>query len=247
MDTSILKQLGLTENEITIYLFLLKHPDITTGKIIKETKIANSRVYDSLNSLILKGFVTYNLQKDGKHFQSSSPKIFLEKQDEIKNKIKDLIPQLDSLQTSKKDNTTLGIYEGFDGFKTAFKKIIEDCPKGETIYIIGFPEQLNKTEILQTFLTNQNLKSATKKQKLKIILEQSTRQTLGKNREKEKFTEVRYMQKGFISPIAMDIFQDYVYMFLWEEKPYVFMIRNKTIAQSFKHYHEFLWKITKPQ
>jgi hypothetical protein len=90
-----------------------------------------------------------------------------------------------------------------------------------------------------------NLKSSQKKQKLKIILDSSVRETLGKDREKEKNTEVKYMPKGYVSPAAMDIFEDYVYLFLWEEKPFVFMIKNRAIAESFKMYFKFLWNIAK--
>ena len=246
MDIKILKKLGLTDNEITIYIFLLKKGDATTGPIIKETKIVNSRVYESLNALIEKGFVSYNIQKDGKHFQASNPKILLEKEMEIEEKIKELIPQLESLKTSEKNKTATAIYEGFEGFKTAFRKIIEDCPKKSTIYIMGFPESNEELESLRTFLININLKSASKKQRLKIILEKSAKKTLGKDREKEKYTEVKYMPDGYISPAAMDIFEDYVYLFLWEEKPYVFMIKNKKIAETFKNHYNFLWKIAEP-
>mgnify|MGYP001607272634 CR=1 FL=1 len=90
-----------------------------------------------------------------------------------------------------------------------------------------------------------NLKSAQKRQRLKIILDNSIKETLGKDREKEKYSEVKYMPKGYISPGAIDIFQDYVYIFLWEEKPYVFMIKNEKIAESFKQYFNFLWRIAK--
>ncbi|MCK4552826.1 hypothetical protein KAT80_01350 [Candidatus Pacearchaeota archaeon] len=245
MNTEILKELGLTKNEITIYLFLLREGDSTTGAIIKTTKIANSRVYESLNSLISKGFATYNLQKNGKHFQATEPKIFLEKQKELKEKIEILVPQLSSLRKTEKDETTMAIYEGYEGFKIAFKKIIDDCPKGATIYITGFPEPAKDLESLRTFLSNMNLRSSAKKHNLKIILEKSAKATLGKDREKEKFTQVKYMPNGYISPTAIDIFEDYVYLFLWEDKPYVFMIKNKLIAETFKNHHNFLWKIAK--
>jgi len=90
-----------------------------------------------------------------------------------------------------------------------------------------------------------NLKSAQKKQKLKIILDSSVKETLGKDREREKYSEVRYMPKGYISPAAVDIAEDYVYLFLWEDKPFVFMIKNKSLADSFKTYFNFLWKLAR--
>ncbi|MBW2991340.1 helix-turn-helix domain-containing protein [Candidatus Woesearchaeota archaeon] len=240
-----LEQLGLTKNESSIYLYLIKKGSTTTGSIIKETKIANSRVYESLNKLIDKGLVTYNVQKDGKHFQAVEPEQLLELEEERKKKIEELIPDLKKLQASSEADTTTAIYEGFEGFKTAFKKIINDCPKGGTIYIIGFSEQAYGFESLRMFLRNINLRSIEKKQKLKLLIDSSAKQTFGKDRESEPYSEVRYMPPGFISPAAIDMFDDYVYIILWEEKPFVFMIKNKRIAEGFKHYHEFLWKMAK--
>ncbi len=245
METKVLEELGLSKNEISIYLFLLKYGESTTGPIIKETRISNSRVYESLNSLISKGFVTYNVQKNGKHFRASNPKKLLEIEDERKKRLKEIIPELSLLVNYKSYETDTAIYEGYEGFKTAFKKIIDDCPVGETIYILGFSEQQYSAENLRLFLSNMNLKSAQKKQELRILLDQASKNTFGKDREKEKFTEIKYMPKGYINPAAIDICLDYVYIFLWEEKPFVFMIKNKRIAESFRQYFNFLWKVAK--
>lgn len=240
-----LEEFGLTKNESSIYLFLLKKGETTTGSIIKETGIANSRVYESLNTLVEKGLVSYNVQKEGKHFIAEDPKKFIEIEEYRKKKIQELIPGLISLKNTEQKETTTAVYEGYEGFKTAFKKIIDDCPNGKEIFILGFSEQQNKTDSLRLFLSNMNLRSAQKKHKLKILLDASSKDTLGKDREKEKNTEVKYMPSGYVSPAAMDIFEDYVYIFLWEEKPFVFMIKNKIIAESFKTYFNFLWKTAK--
>ena len=241
-----LENLGLSKNEASIYIFLLKKGENSTGPIIKETGIANSRVYESLNSLIEKGLVTYSVHKRGKYFQCTDPSKFQENEEEKLKKIKSLIPQLKAMQNKEEKETDTAIYEGYDGFKTAFKKIIDDCPKEGTIYIIGFSEQQYLIESLRTFLSNMNLKSAQKKQRLKILLDKSIKKTLGKDREKERYTEVRYMPEGYISPAAIDIFEDYIYIFVWEEKPFVFMIKNKKVADSFKQYFNFLWKLARP-
>ena len=240
-----LENLGLSGNEAKIYLFLLKNGEKTTGPIIKETGIANSRVYESLNTLIEKGVVTYRIQKRGKYFQAADPSKFLENEKEKLKKIESLIPLLKSIQTREEKETNVAIYEGFEGFKTAFKKIIDDCPERGAIHILGFSEQPYATESLRVFISNMNIKSAQKKQKLKILMDSSAKRTLGKDREKERYTEIRYMPRGYISPTAIDIFDDYVYIFLWEEKPFVFMIKNKKIAESFETYFQFLWKIAK--
>jgi len=247
METNVknLEEFGLSRNEANIYLFLLKKGQTTTGAIIKETGISNSRVYESLSSLINKGLVSYNLQKDGKHFQACEPTKLLSIEEERKQKIEKLLPDLLRIKPVNNEETTSAVYEGFEGFKTAFKKIIDDCPNNGTINIIGFSKQTYASESLRTFLKNMNLKSAQKRQKLMILMDLCSKKYYGKDRETEKYAEVKYMPDGYISPAAIDIFDDYVYMFLWEEKPFVYMIKNKTIAESFRHYFKFLWTIAK--
>ncbi|NQU78408.1 hypothetical protein HQ545_01435 [Candidatus Woesearchaeota archaeon] len=238
-----LEELGLSRNESKIYLFLLKNGTSTTGPIIKETGIANSRVYESLNTLISKGIVNYTVQKDGKHFTSADPGKFIELEQEREKKILSIVPQLQKLQSTETEETVTAVYEGFEGWKTAFKKVVDDCPVDGTIYITGFSEEPYKLKSLRTFLLNLNLKSGNKRQRLKILLESSVRETLGKDRESEKYSEVRYMPEGYIAPAAMDIFENQVYLFVWGEKPLVFMIKNKKIAENFKKHHQFLWSI----
>jgi len=240
-----LEKIGLSKNESLIYLFLLKKGETTTGSIIKETGIANSRVYESLNSLVTKGLVSYSVRKNGKYFMAVDPERIMERENERKQMISSLIPQLQQMQSKKEAGTATAIYEGFEGFKTAFKKIIDDCPEKETIHIFGFSIPEFAEESLRVFISNMNLKSKQKKQKLMIILDRSAKETLGKDREKEAYTETRYLPRGYSNPAAFDIFQDYVYIFLWEEKPFVFMIKNRTIAESYKQHFNFLWNISK--
>ena len=240
-----LEGLGLTRNEIAIYVFLLRGGSTTTGSIIRETGISNSRVYESLNSLIKKGLVIYTIQKNGKHFQATEPKKLLDIEEERKRNIERLLPELDKMQSLQVPETVSAVFEGYEGFKTAFKKTIDECPIDGTINILGFSHQSYRTKSLRRFISIMNKKSIKKRQRLKILFDESVRNSLGNDREKEPYSEVRYMPEGYISPAAIDITEDYVFIFLWEEKPFVFMIKNEKIAESFKNYFRFLWSISK--
>jgi sugar-specific transcriptional regulator TrmB len=100
-----LQDLGLSKNETKIYLFLLRYGSTTTGSIIKETNIVNSQVYETLNKLIAKGLVTFNTQKDGKHFQAASPDKFKEIETERLKKVEKLIPGLEEIKNTSKEKT----------------------------------------------------------------------------------------------------------------------------------------------
>ncbi len=240
-----LEALGLSRNESKIYIYLLKKGATTTGSIIKETRIANSRVYESLNMLVTRGIVTYTVQKEGKHFQAADPKKFLALEEERKKRIEKLVPNLAKLKNTAEEDISSAVFEGFEGFRTALRKIVDDCPEKDPIYIIGFSPQSYASQSLRTVLKNVNLTSQQKKHKLNVLLDIGAKKTYGKDRENEPNTEVRYMPEGFISPAAIDIIDGYVYIFIWEKKPFVFMIKSEKIAESFKQYFKFLWSMAK--
>ena len=60
MIGSMLSELGLTQNEIKIYLALLDIGESLAGTIAENSGIHRRNVYDSLERLIKKGFVSKN-------------------------------------------------------------------------------------------------------------------------------------------------------------------------------------------
>lgn len=245
METRILKDIGLSNNEINIYLELLKLSETSTGPLIKKTGIVSSRVYTSLNNLINKGLVTFITKNNIKYYKAENPEVLIKNIEEKKEQLEDIIPDLKSIVKKEEKETYSTIFEGFNGFKTAFRNQIDVCNSKDEILVIGFSPQHYAFESLITFLKNIDLKRYKKKIKLKILLPNESKNTIGKDREKEPYTKVKYMSEGFFSPTAMNIYKDYVLLIVWEEKPIVFLIKNEGIATSFKQYFESFWNLAK--
>ena len=237
-----LKFLGLTENEIKIYLSLLKNTRSSGSQIRRLTGIANSRVYSSLDNLINLGLVSFETTTKGKIFSSADPEVIQDIFKEHMEKIENIIPGLRKMQRKTKNETKSAIYEGFNGFKTALNRFANECPAGETIYILGFSNQAYKSEKLRYILSNANKISIKKKHKFKMILD-NKENIFYKDRKLEGLSQIKFMNKGFRSPAAIDIFGESVYIFLWDENPHAFVIKNKNIAEGFKNYFNFLWEI----
>ncbi len=244
MNQEALEILGLTNNEIKVYLFVLEKGHSNGTQIRNNTKIAHSRVYAALDTLIDKGLIIFKKTPKGKIYSALNPEILENLIDDRKNKILEYIPILKNLQKKEKFETDTGVFEGFNGFKSALYNLANECPSNETIYIIGFSNQAYNNKRLADLLQNVNKISIKKKHKFKMILDNSEN-TFYKQRKEEKISEIKFMENGFKSPAAIDIFQDKVYIFLWDENPYVFTIKNKNIAEGFKIYFNFLWNIAK--
>tara|TARA_Y100000310_G_scaffold166291_1_gene166007 strand:+ start:350 stop:1084 length:735 start_codon:yes stop_codon:yes gene_type:complete len=240
-----LKLLGLTDNEIKIYVLILKLGKCTGTEIRRKTGIANSRVYAALDTLLQKGIITYEKRQRGKLYSALDPDVISEVMKERMKKIEEAIPYLKTLQLKEKKETETAVFEGFQGFKSALYRLVEECPVGETLDIIGFSNQAYKNEKLAALLRDVNKVSKQKKHKFRMILD-NRKNKFFEQRKREKWGQIRFMEKGFRSPAAIDIFQEYVFILLWEETPYAFIIKNRNIADGFRVYFDFLWRMAKP-
>jgi len=244
MNTEALKTIGLTDNEIKIYLAILRLGKAGGTQIRKSTEITNSRVYAAIDSLITKGLVTYEKHPTGKVYCALDPSVLKEYSAQRMKQLEETIPFLRSIQNLDKKITDTAVFEGYHGFKSAMLQMTEECPVGETIDIIGFSNQAYKNTKLAALLRDINKISVRKKHKFRMILDNKDN-SFYRQRKEEKISEIRFMGKNFVSPAAIDIFQDKTYILMWDEEPYAFYIKNAAIARGFKVYFEFLWKIAK--
>jgi HTH-type transcriptional regulator, sugar sensing transcriptional regulator len=64
---------GLTQGEAKAYLAMIQIGPSRVGKIVEISSVSQSKIYNVLDRLILKGLASYNIQNNIKHFQSLEP------------------------------------------------------------------------------------------------------------------------------------------------------------------------------
>jgi sugar-specific transcriptional regulator TrmB len=238
-----LKLLGLTDNEIKTYSAILELGTCTGTEIRRKTQIANSQTYAAIDSLLAKGLINYEKHYSGRRYTALDPSVLKDLSKEREQKILECIPYLKNLRSNEKETQT-AVFEGFNGFKSALYQLVENCPENETLQIIGFSNQAYKNNKLAALLRDVNKISKEKKHKFRMILDNKDN-TFYEQRKNEKISQIRFMENGFKSPASIDVFQDYVYILLWDKTPYAIVIKNKNIADGFKIYFNFLWAMTK--
>ena len=243
MENELLERLGLTKNEIKIYTHLLKEGVSTTGPIMSELGLSSSRVYASLEELLKKGLVSYFVKNNTRYYNAESPDRLTKIADELKSRLSPLVDELKSLKKPKEEEEYSMIFEGFNGFKQAFDILLENSSRDKEILTIGFSPPEFGLETLRTYLKNVDTRRIKKKTPMKIIFDTAMKDTIGKDRENESYTEVRYLPKGYITPAALSIFSDYVIHWVWKKKKTIaFVIKNKDINESFRNYFKILWQ-----
>lgn len=246
---TILEDIGLTKNEIKIYLALLKLGSTSTGAILKETKIHASKVYDGLERLADKGLVSHVIIANTKHFKAVNPDRLIDFVDNKKknlqkqeDEMKKYIPELKALQEIGADDTEAEVFQGWKGMETVFNDGIKEMGKGDTWYVLGAYAGEDR-ERTNAFIQRVIMKCEQKKMKWKVIYNESARDTF-QYEQKSAITKNRFLNQE--TPATINIYKDVTFIALWIKKPIAFRVRNQKVADSFKLYFNFMWKLAKP-
>jgi predicted DNA-binding transcriptional regulator len=91
---TILKKIGMTESEATIYLLLNKRGPMTGVAIAKETKIHRRTIYDNLNILLNKGFISNYKENETTQYVATNPTILKKREEEKIKEVEKILPKL---------------------------------------------------------------------------------------------------------------------------------------------------------
>lgn len=251
-----LRSIGLTDGEIKVYKAVLKLGLSTTGKIIKETNLQSSSTYHILDSLIEKGILSSEIKNNRRYFFAVSPKRLVDFIDDKKKKIEreredilGILPALNLLQNSGKEDQQVLIFEGWDGMLSAFKEAYGHLNGGTTVYAYTITKEFKGADVKQVrWLINkvrrmreEKNKKLKKKILMRIIAEEGS--AIGLDQSKTKHTKVRFIKKEYINPAVINIYGEITIIALWLKKPIAFYIISREVAESFKNNFDIIWKI----
>lgn len=248
MNLDILKEIGLTDGQIKVYISLLKLGATTTGPIIDDSKIAKSIVYSILEKLIEKGLVSYVLKNNIKHYTAEHPRRILQylekKKTELDKKTKEvenLIPKLTQIQKPE-EKIEVQLYEGFKGVQSCFEHHLTKMKKGDEHLSLGILAK--QTPTYHQYWMRYHLTRMKKGIKGRLLFNSDTPREVLKNRNSYKGCDSRYMKKDLKTPSWVFIYKDVTAIFL-QDKNLAVEIKNQEIADTFKEYFEDYWKDTK--
>jgi len=143
MFAKYLKEIGLSEKEAEVYLSLLEGDSYSILVLAKKTKINRTTIYPVIKSLQEKGLVSETTIDGKTHYQAESPdrlETFVERQkiliEESSKKIKDIIPQLKSIQRETGERPIVKYFEGKEGILSGNEDIFKDPVPMEKAYMI---------------------------------------------------------------------------------------------------------------
>lgn len=234
-----LKELGLTDNEVKIYLLLLKQGLLNPTEISQKLGLHRGYVYDALERMQEKQVVNSILKNNKKYFQATSPETLVEL---LKLRLEDfqkIVPDLKKISEIPKEETKVELHRGKRVYRTLLKDMVATLKKNETAYLIGVDEDVLLSEVEPIYL----------KQYLNVIKSRNIKEKIiiksGSKTFKHKNLQYKKIDKKYIGKTSQIIYNNKVATFILGTPYYLIIIDNKEVAETYKKQFELLWSIAK--
>ena len=238
-----LTNLGLTQGEAKVYLAMIQIGPSRVGKIVEISGVSQSKVYNVLDRLILKGLASYHLQDNIKHFQSLEPSRLHEyvqrKEDEVRKQKEGITQIINDLSKNvyATKRSTSEIFVGERSLRSAYMILLSDAKKGDILrYFYPYPDvHENASPFYSRFY---------KYQKSKGLNERGIVHSDFKNSQhfKEIPKDVKLRHVNFPLPGTIDIFADKLLINDWKTITGI-LITSSEIVGIFVDYFDSIWKI----
>lgn len=237
-----LKELGLTDSEVKIYLACLSETGTNVKDISLKTGIIRTTSYGLLEGLIKKGFVSEINRGGIKFFRATSPKELINVLDQKKEKIKAIIPELEKIRQAIPSFYNIDFFQGKSGVKIITNDIISK--KKEVIKILGAGQEWFKFSEIFSIIYYRKKKEMNVKTKT-ILSDTFEERNFLKNKD-VKNSEIKFLKNIDVTKTAVFIYQDKVAFASYEkDNPRGFIIKDKEFNYSQNVFFDNLWRIAK--
>src|SRR3989344_3251387 len=216
--SNALKEYGLSDNEIKVYITLIKTGESTVQNIAKNANLPRTTIYHILESLEQKALVGFIVKESKKYIQ-------------------EIIPELVSLSGSVKEKPNITVYEGLKGVRSVLKDVLEEK---KTIYHYGDIISMQK---VFSYAFPQYIKERVKRKiSIKILCKKEEPHEELLKTSKKEFREFVFVPKNYEFTSSVFIYSNKVAIFNIKKEPYhVIVIENEDFYHTQKNLFEIIW------
>jgi len=243
-EKKTLKELGLTKNEIEVYMTLLKLGQANVSLVAERSGIYRPYVYDTLERLQEKGLVSFIIKESKRFFQATNPSQLLEIEREKLKELEKTIPKLNQLISLPKEETKIQVYLGKKVVriiqKDVLKTLLNQKGNKKENLVIGVDEKkFMETDpvIMEQFFFQ------IKKHKLKervLVRKGDTYLPAYKST-----TTYKFLPKEFFDPTSTFIYGNKVAIIIFGQPLYALIIESKILSKAYRKQFDLLWKIAR--
>ena len=237
-----LEKLGLTKQESYVYLNALKLGVSKASVIAQKCNMQRGAAYYTLKLLQEKGFISEATKGGVKYYNAVSPERIVELIEENHqtklDTITNIMPVLKGLGDTALARPKIEVFEGLEGYKSVFYKILEKENQTILCYV--------SADILK-FLPNFNLQFRRRRKEknihIRTISEPDSLLLEISKRNKEELRDMRYMKNLFSDTEALYyILDDAVVLIRANEKEQIAVyVQEENLARLHRNIFEMMW------
>jgi sugar-specific transcriptional regulator TrmB len=250
--TDILKKIGLTDSESTVYQALAAIGRANVSTLSVKTRIYRTNLYDVLEGLRSKGLVTSVIQDRVRYYSITAPANLLvlieQEKQSLRASEQELLAYVKTIKpvAHSGGNKRIFVYQDREGLEFFYERLIEIAKSRDEVQIIG-----SSGTILGVF--NYYMLNLSKKIKdINVPVRMIANRDLVRNAVMQRIMglvdlDLRLLPRGHVSPVAVFIFRGHVGFCNFMENPFVIVIEDASITKVYKLHFEELWRLASPK
>lgn len=234
-----LVDIGLSEQEASIYLRLLKIGRSSASMIAKEVEIKRTTIYPILQSMVRKGVVAIYFKGSNRFYSAKKPQklanLFKNKLDALN----EIIPNLETIEKKHAEMFGLRFIETPDELKQFYNEILDEY-KNKEYYALGNTNVWE--DIDKEFFKKFRRRRANAKIKTKLLLSADSKNI--NPTDKSLLREFKYLPEEYDFKSTIDIFKDKVLIIGPDTAALAVVIAVPAMVDVFKSIFQILWDKT---
>ena len=241
-----LAQIGLSKNQIKVYLALLQLGQGTIQEITLKSKIKRTSVYNALDNLTARDLVTF--QDKGWHrqyFAESPKKVLLTFKNEQRSSIEkekkfmEILPELNSLFNAEAEKPKIKFYDGMDGIRQIYDELMVTTSNAE---MLAYGSAVNISKYFGTqWLENYHQTRVKRKISVRAVLEDSPDGQSFKQEDRKENRQTRLIPKEkFPFSNLINILGNKVFIISFKNQLGV-IIESTDVAQTQRSFFKLAW------
>jgi len=247
-EIKVLKELGLTDTQVSLYLTSLKSGILSVLELSKLTKINRQQIYEQAEKMVELGLYDVTRKLRRKYIPASPDKLIEINKNKISNlqvvadKLLDISAILKEINTNKKDEVITRYYEGYEKIKEAYEQELAQSKNTEILSLAGSIDEIFKY-FPQDYWDKWNREFAKHNSKTRMLVHYSEAAKSFAKYDKEYKVETKYLS-DFPLKVNIDVFNNVVLVVSYVDELAIW-IESNIVAQSYRILFEMLWKQAK--
>lgn len=238
--------MGLTDKESQLYIWLIKHTESTGYEASIALKLPRGTTYMLLESLVKHGIVRTSIQNKKRIYIPESLNVWKRNLEDKMKKAEEMMPMLEGLMKMKNQNVSVRVYKGIEGLKQAWDEVIEHFEENrvKTCFAVSHGSEIYK--VIPKYFKKWIERRVKNKTEAYLIYPISDKVLVEGGEIKEPLAEYKFASGeslAFSGDVTLGGNIAALFSFDENKEPHAVVIESEEIIKILSQWFRLMWKV----